>query len=142
MQPYWLVPAPFVASDILDWPRELDGRIVLGYPTPAADRTPGRPGRPAKAPAAASSRGHQAMQVAALGSAMVLVEGLSRAGRDLSRQKLLAALEGLQGFETGLTAAPELQRRPPHRFVRRLRRSRSISPSGAFQPLPDFIRLQ
>ena len=42
------------------------------------------------------------MQVAALVSARILVEGLQRAGRDLTRPKLVAALAALQDFETGL----------------------------------------
>jgi ABC-type branched-subunit amino acid transport system substrate-binding protein len=139
--PYWLVPAPFVSSDILDWPRELDGRIVLGYPTLPSDRTPAGLAAIESASGGGFARGHQAMQVAALGSAMVLVEGLSRAGRDLSRQKLLAALESLQGFETGLM--PRLS----------YNADRRIGSYGAyvvkvdlakrtFQPMPDFIRLQ
>ena len=81
------------------------------------------------------------MQVAALGSALVLVEGMSIAGRDLSRQKLLAALEGLRGFETGLL--PRLS----------YNADRRIGSYGAyvvkvdlakrtFLPQPDFIRLQ
>ncbi len=81
------------------------------------------------------------MQVAALGSAMVLVEGLSRAGRDLSRQKLLAALESLQGFETGLM--PRLSYNADRRigsygaYVVKVDLAQR-----AFQPMPDFIRLQ
>jgi branched-chain amino acid transport system substrate-binding protein len=35
--------------------------------------------------------------------AVVLVEGLRRAGKDLTREGLTAALEGLKGFETGIT---------------------------------------
>ena len=45
---------------------------------------------------------HLSMQVAALVSARVLVEGLQRAGRDLTRPKFVAALVTLQNFETGL----------------------------------------
>jgi branched-chain amino acid transport system substrate-binding protein len=37
------------------------------------------------------------------GGAMVFVEGLKRAGRDLTREKFVAALETLKNFETGLT---------------------------------------
>lgn len=35
--------------------------------------------------------------------AVVLVEGMRRAGKDLTREGLVAALEGLKGFETGIT---------------------------------------
>jgi ABC-type branched-subunit amino acid transport system substrate-binding protein len=40
-------------------------------------------------------------QWAALGAAEVLIEGLKRAGRDLSREKLVDQLESLRGFATG-----------------------------------------
>jgi branched-chain amino acid transport system substrate-binding protein len=37
------------------------------------------------------------------GAARVLAEGLQRAGRDVTREKLIAALETLKDFDTGLT---------------------------------------
>lgn len=42
-------------------------------------------------------------QLAALASAELLEEGLRQAGRDVSREKLIVALEGLYDHETGLT---------------------------------------
>lgn len=47
---------------------------------------------------------HVASQLWAYVAAKVLVEGLKLAGKDLTREKLIAALEGLYEFETGLTA--------------------------------------
>lgn len=41
-------------------------------------------------------------QIAAYCAFRVLIEGLQRAGRDLSREKLVATLEGLYDFDTGL----------------------------------------
>lgn len=46
---------------------------------------------------------HLAAQLQACSAAKILVEGLKRAGRDLSRDKLIVALEGLNHFETGST---------------------------------------
>jgi ABC-type branched-subunit amino acid transport system substrate-binding protein len=46
---------------------------------------------------------HTASQLAALAAAKVFAEGLRRSGQDLSREKLITALEGLYDFETGLT---------------------------------------
>jgi ABC-type branched-subunit amino acid transport system substrate-binding protein len=46
---------------------------------------------------------HLAAQLQACSAAKILVEGLKRAGRDLSRDKLIVALEGLNRFETGST---------------------------------------
>lgn len=39
----------------------------------------------------------------AYGGAITFVEGLKRAGRDLTRDKFIAALETIRGFETGFT---------------------------------------
>jgi ABC-type branched-subunit amino acid transport system substrate-binding protein len=44
---------------------------------------------------------HLAAQLQACSAAKILVEGLKRAGRDVSREKLITALEGLNRFETG-----------------------------------------
>ena len=46
---------------------------------------------------------HLSAQLTAYGAAQVLVEGLKRAGKSLSRTKLISALEGLYAFEPGLT---------------------------------------
>ena len=43
-----------------------------------------------------------AAQVSAYTAASVMVEGLKRAGKQLSREKFLAALEGIQKLETGM----------------------------------------
>ena len=46
---------------------------------------------------------HMAAQVAALAAAKIFVEGLKRAGADLSREQLVTTLEGLYEYDTGLT---------------------------------------
>ena len=46
---------------------------------------------------------HLAAQLSAFAAAKVLVEALTRAGRDLNREKLIAALDTLYEYETGLT---------------------------------------
>ena len=46
---------------------------------------------------------HLAAQVTAFASAKVLVEALKRAGKELSREKLIQTLEGFYEFQTGLT---------------------------------------
>ena len=48
----------------------------------------------------------QAMNFVGYGGAMVLFEALERAGRDLTREKFLAALESFDKFDTGLLASP------------------------------------
>ena len=56
---------------------------------------------------------HTAAQLSALTAAKVLVEGLKRGGRDISRERLVTALEGLYDYETGL--APRLTFGPNRR---------------------------
>jgi ABC-type branched-subunit amino acid transport system substrate-binding protein len=46
---------------------------------------------------------HLPLQIAAYAAAKLLVKGLKQAGQQLSRDKLLTALEGLYRYETGLT---------------------------------------
>jgi ABC-type branched-subunit amino acid transport system substrate-binding protein len=48
---------------------------------------------------------HLATQMFAYCAAKTLVEALKRAGRDLSRDKLIQSLEGLYEYPTGLTPA-------------------------------------
>ena len=56
---------------------------------------------------------HTAAQLSALAAAKVLAEGLKRGGRDISRERLVDALEGLYDYETGLT--PRLRFGPNRR---------------------------
>jgi ABC-type branched-subunit amino acid transport system substrate-binding protein len=56
---------------------------------------------------------HAAAQLSALAAAKVLAEGLKRGGRDISRERLVTALEGLYEYETGL--APRLTFGPNRR---------------------------
>lgn len=46
---------------------------------------------------------HTAAQLSAFAAGKVFVEGLTRAGRDLSREKFIAALDTLYDYETGVT---------------------------------------
>ena len=56
---------------------------------------------------------HTAAQLSALAAAKLLAEGLKRGGRDVSRERLVTALEGLYDYETGL--APRLTFGPNRR---------------------------
>ncbi len=48
---------------------------------------------------------HLGVQSSVYSGAKILIEGLKRAGKDLSREKLIQALEGLYEYPTGLTPA-------------------------------------
>ena len=79
-------------------------RVFLGFPTVPGDVT---------AEGAAEYRAlgekyklpsqHTAAQLAALAAAKTFVEGLKRAGADLSREQLVTTLEGLYNYDTGFT---------------------------------------
>ena len=47
--------------------------------------------------------GHTASKLNAFAAAKIFTEALKRAGRDVSREKLVTALEGLYEYETGVT---------------------------------------
>ncbi len=85
-------------------PRSFDGRVFLAYPTLPSDRS--------RSGAEEFQELHEkyglpkqriAAQVSAYVAAKVFVEGLRRSGRALSRVNLVAALEGLSRYETGMT---------------------------------------
>jgi ABC-type branched-subunit amino acid transport system substrate-binding protein len=79
-------------------------RIFLAFPTVPSDVTPAGLSefRTLQEKYKIESR-HTAAQLSAFAAAKIFIEGLQRAGRDLSRERLLSALEGLYDFETGLT---------------------------------------
>jgi ABC-type branched-subunit amino acid transport system substrate-binding protein/cytochrome c553 len=101
--PRLLVPGPLASRDIVDLPAAFRDRVTLAYPTsPGDQRSDALRDFAALSPAGAASRPFQPSQIAAYAAGMLLVEGLKRTGRDLSRRKLIATLESVQGFDTGL----------------------------------------
>jgi ABC-type branched-subunit amino acid transport system substrate-binding protein len=93
-------------TKILDAPPAFDGKLFLAFPTAPADQSPESIqefralAEKHKLPPA-----HLAAQFSALSSARILTEGLKRAGKDISREKLIQALEGFYEYQTGLTPA-------------------------------------
>lgn len=93
-----------VAGDVRELPGEFSRRVFLAYPFVPGDWT--AEGRAALAQVRQRSGlkgAHAVQQVGAYSSLLLLSEGIKQAGRDASREKLLAALEGLHDFATGLT---------------------------------------
>ena len=83
--------------------REAGARVFVAYPLLGSDQSPEALQQLHSLQAAYDIPAqHLPMQVAALASARVLIEGLQRGGRDLTRAKFVAALAALQNFETGL----------------------------------------
>jgi len=81
--PRFLATGAAADESLFAAPAAFAGRIFLALPTPPAG------------PEAGSAQG------SARAAADVLIEGLRRAGRDLSREKLVDELESLRGFATG-----------------------------------------
>lgn len=95
-----------IGTKILGAPAGFDGKVFLTFPTSPADQNP----EVIKEFRALAEK-HQlpttnlAAQISAFSAAKVLTEGLKRVGKDLSREKLIQALEGLYEYPTGLTPA-------------------------------------
>ena len=89
---------------LMEAPASFSRKIYLAFPTSPADQTE-EGVREFRALAAKYDlpRTHLATQLSAVGAAKILVEALKRAGQDLSREKLVETLEGLNQFATGLT---------------------------------------
>ncbi len=94
----------FVPRPLFDAPPAFDQRLFLAYPTLSSDISDsGRSEYEKLAQAHALPPDHLQGQIAALAAAKLLVEGLRRSGRDLSRLALVDALEALYAYQTGLT---------------------------------------
>ena len=104
--PQLYLPGAIVGQEILTAPTSFDHKIFLSFPTSPAAQTPqGVKDFRTLADKYRLPAHHLAAQLSAYAAAQVLVEGLKRGGRDLSREKLIAALEGLYEFESGVTPA-------------------------------------
>jgi ABC-type branched-subunit amino acid transport system substrate-binding protein len=112
--PTLLLPGALTGKDILEVPPAFKDKIFLSFPSVPADVKPaGLENLRALAAKYKLPQGHVAAQISAYVSAQLLVEGLKRAGRELSREKLIGALEGLYEYDTGLM--PPLTYGPNHR---------------------------
>ena len=100
---------------LMDLPVMFDERVFLAYPTLSSDLTPrGREEFGRLAEKYGLPRSHIQAQIAALAAAKLFVEGLRKAGRDLSRVRLVDGLEELYQFDTGMT--PPLSYGPNRRI--------------------------
>lgn len=102
--PTLLLPGSLADQQVLDMPAGFTNKVLLSFPTLPSDQTrAGVAEFRALLDKHAIAPPYVAAQLSAFAAAKVLVEGLRRAGRDLNREKLIAALEGLYNFETGVT---------------------------------------
>ena len=101
--PYLLASGTLAARAAARAPASFQGRLLLAYPSVPSDESEGATGDLARLRSLAGISDHnRASQVAAYVAFEVLVEGMRRTGRNLSRERFVAALEGLYDFESGL----------------------------------------
>jgi ABC-type branched-subunit amino acid transport system substrate-binding protein len=85
-------------------PVSFKDKVFIAYPTVPADVTPaGLAEFRALVEKYKIPVRHTAAQLSALAAAKILTDGLQRAGDDVSREKLITALEGLYDYDTGVT---------------------------------------
>jgi len=102
--PDFLVPGALIGPDVLRHPVTYGGRVLVAYPTLRSDITKsGFEELVGASGGHSADEGVQLVQVYAHTAAKILVEGFKRTGRGLARGRLIAALETLYDFETGLT---------------------------------------
>jgi ABC-type branched-subunit amino acid transport system substrate-binding protein len=95
-----------VGPGMFDAPSRFNRKIFLPFPTSPADQTAeGITEFRALASKYNLPARHLAAQVSAYSAAKILVEALKRSGKDISREKLIETLEGLNQYGTGLTPA-------------------------------------
>lgn len=85
-------------------PQDFKDRVFLAFPTVPGDVAPaGLAELRALEEKYKLPAGHTASKLNAFAAAKIFTEALKRAGRDLSREKLVTALEGLYEYDTGVT---------------------------------------
>ena len=114
-RPRLLVTARAADGSLFEAPDAFDGRIVLALPAPAGGATAEAEARyRALALAHELPAEHRSAQLAGLAAVEVLLEGLRRCGRELTRDGLIEKLEGLRQLATGY--APPLTFGPSRRL--------------------------
>ncbi len=100
-RPYLLIPGGAASAALFDAPKDIADKILLAFPMIAADAS-----RSASFVALQRDNAipghHAAAQVAVYCAAQLLAQGLKLAGRELTREKFVTALESLREYDTGL----------------------------------------
>lgn len=101
-RPYLFLSGGHIGRSAFDVPPPFGDRVFLAYPSVPSDRTSltsvGFEGLRRRH---GLSQQYPAARAVAYAAAAVMVEGLRRSGRAVSRAGFIAALEGLTDFETG-----------------------------------------
>jgi ABC-type branched-subunit amino acid transport system substrate-binding protein len=102
-QPFLLIPGSLQASTVMDLPGAADGRVALAFSWLPGQESEGAELYRKLAGAHKLPSAYIHSQFFALASIRTLAEGLKRAGRELSRDRLMQSLDGLYQFRTGIT---------------------------------------
>jgi ABC-type branched-subunit amino acid transport system substrate-binding protein len=102
--PQIFVQSGTASAALFEAPAGFEGKVFCMFPSAPADQTEEAVkefrllGEKYKLP-----QKHVAAQVSAYSAAKILIEALKRVGKDLSRERLIQALEGFYNYQTGLT---------------------------------------
>lgn len=101
--PVLLIPGSLASNNLFELRGKLEDRLFLALPSLPSDQTEaGASEYRGLSDSYRLPRNQIASQITALCSAKVLAQGLKLAGRAVTREKLVTALEGLYDFDTGL----------------------------------------
>jgi ABC-type branched-subunit amino acid transport system substrate-binding protein len=104
--PFVFLPGTVGALDLFQAPPGFHGKVFISFPTSATDHTEaGLKDFRALASKYNFPAQHRVAQISAYTAVKILVEALKRAGKNLNREDLIKALEGLYEYSTGLTPA-------------------------------------
>jgi ABC-type branched-subunit amino acid transport system substrate-binding protein len=140
-RPHILLPGALVQKEILGLPTSFQDKIYLSYPTLPSDQTrAGISEFQALLKRHDLSIKHMTSQITALVAAKIVVEGLKRTGKDLSREKFMRSVEKLYQFQTGLT--PRISYGPNRRIGARGSHIVSVDlEKKTFAPVGKWIEL-
>lgn len=141
-KPFIFIPGPLISREILNIPPGFKDKVFLSFPRGPSDmvRSTVMEYRTFAGKHKLSPR-YLPIQVETYCSAKILTEGLKRAGKDVSREKLVAVLEGLYEFNTGLT--PQITFGPNRRIGALGAYIASVDPEGKkIVGVSDWIKLQ
>jgi ABC-type branched-subunit amino acid transport system substrate-binding protein len=134
--PELLAPGELAGGGLATAPLLPGGRLVLSLPTVAAARSAAARAELDRLLGGEVEGAAAGTAALALAGARLLLEGLERAGRRLSREALIDALEGLYRFETGLT--PPLSYDPNRRIGARGAWVLELDPATGDRPPPRW----
>ena len=102
--PQMLLQGSAVAASVFNAPIGFENKLFFTLPTAPSDHTTEGLGEyRLLAEKYKLPQKNLAAQLSALAAAKLLIEGLKRTGKDLSRERLIQVLEGFYEFKTGLT---------------------------------------